>query len=109
MDSPTLVAPTDRTYSGLPGISGEQSQIAAGCDRARSDTPSVPLVEVNRMENIRRRYETMGISEKAVELLRKSVKSSTTKYNLTMSPGLSGVAGVLKGKVTPYHVHCLTF
>ena len=84
MDSTTLVAPTDRTYCGLPGISGEQSQIAAGCDRARSDTPSVPLVEVSRMENIRRRYETMGISEKAAELKCKSVKSSTTKtYNVS--------------------------
>ena len=84
MDSTTLVAPTDRTYCGLPGISGEQSPIAAGCDRARSDTPSVPLVEVSRMENIRRRYETMGISEKAVELLCKNVKSSTTKtYNVS--------------------------
>ena len=28
---------------------------------------------------------------------------------LTMSPGLSGVAGVRKGKVIPYHVQCLTF
>ena len=101
MDSTTLVAPTDRTYCGLPGISGEQSPIAAGCDRARSDTPYVPLVEVSRMENIRRRYETMGISEKAVELLCKNVKSSTTKtYN---------VSWVRKGKVIPYHVQCLTF
>ena len=71
--------PDDRTYCGLPDISGEKSQIAAGCDRTRSDTPSAPLVEVTRMENIRRRYETMGVSEKAVELLCKSVKSSTTK------------------------------
>ncbi len=86
VDHTTLVAPTDRTSCGLPSISGEQSQITTGGVQSRSATPSVPRSEVSRMENIRQNYKTMGISEKAVELLCNSVKSTTTKtYNVAWS------------------------
>ncbi len=86
VDHTTLVAPTDRTSGGLPSISGEQSQITTGGVQSRSATPSVPRSEVSRMENIRQHYKTMGISEKAVELLCHSVKSTTTKtYNVAWS------------------------
>ena len=79
-----LVASTDRTYCGLPGISGEQLQTTARRVQSRSDAPSFSFSGVSRMENIRQRYKTMGISEKAIELLCNNTKSSTSKtYNVS--------------------------
>ena len=84
MDHTTLVASTDRTYCGLPGISGEQPQTTARRVQSRSDAPSFSISEVSRLENIRQRYKTMGISEKAIELLCNNTKSSTSKtYNVS--------------------------
>ena len=84
MDHTTLVASTDRTYCGLPGISGEQPQTTARRVQSRSDAPSFSFSEVSRMENIRQRYKTMGISEKAIELLCNNTKGSTSKtYNVS--------------------------
>ena len=84
MDHTTLVASTDRTSCGLPGISGEQPQTTTRRVQSRSDAPSFSFSEVSRMENIRQRYKTMGISEKAVEFLCNNIKSSTSKtYNVS--------------------------
>ena len=84
MDHTTLVASTDSTYCGLPGISGEQPQTTARRVQSRSDAPSFSISEVSRLENIRQRYKTMGISEKAIELLCNNTKSSTSKtYNVS--------------------------
>ena len=84
MDHTTLVVSTDRTYCGLPGISGEQPQTTARRVQSRSDAPSFSVSEVSRLENIRQRYKTMGISEKAIELLCNNTKSSTSKtYNVS--------------------------
>ena len=83
MDHTNLVASTDGTYCRLPGISGEQPQTTARRVQSRSDAPSFSFSEVSRMENIRQRYKTMGISEKAIELLCNNTKSSTSKtYNV---------------------------
>ena len=86
LDHSTLVASTDRVTNGLPNLSGEQSQSTTRSHRSAGGSSTFPSVETSRMENIRHRFETMGLSEQAVELLSKSVKTSTTKtYNVSWS------------------------
>ena len=107
MDHTTLVASTDRTYCELPGISGEQPQTTARRVQSRSDACSFSFSEVSRMENIRQRYKTMGISEKAIELLCNNTKSSTSKtYNVSWAQWSRWCS---ERKSDPYHVQCLTF
>ena len=107
MDHTTLVASTDRTYCGLPGISGEQPQTTARRVQSRSDAPSFSIPEVSR-------WRISGNVTKQWEFQKKLSNSSATTPRAqppkhTMLPGLSGIAGVRRGKVIPYHVQCLTF
>ena len=102
MDHTTLVASTDRTYCGLPGISGEQPQTTARRVQSRSDAPSFSISEVSR--NVTKQWE---FHKKLSNSSATTPRAQPPKH--TMFPGLSGVAGVRRGKVIPYHVQCLTF
>ena len=72
----------DRLSNRLPCLSGGQFKSP---DRRipPEDNPSfIPDSKNGRVENIRRHFETAGLSTTAINLLTKSVKTSTTKaYN----------------------------
>ena len=72
----------DRLSNRLPCLSGGQFKSP---DRRipPEDNPSfIPDSKTGRVENIRRHFETAGLSTTAINLLTKSVKTSTTKaYN----------------------------
>ncbi len=51
-------------------------------DNTRSHSPTIPISQTGRVANIRRQFETAGLSTTAVDLLSNSIKTSTTKaYN----------------------------
>ena len=83
---PTMVATVDRSTGGLPNISGEQSTSPEGCLPPGSHSSAIPIPQTGRVANIRRQFETAGLSATAVDLLSNSVKTSTTKtYNCSWS------------------------
>ena len=67
-----------------PVYLGNNPKLLQDAVQSRSDASSFSFSEVSRMENIRQSYKTMGISEKAIELLCNNSESSTSKtYNVS--------------------------
>ena len=69
----------DRLNNRLPCLSGEQFKSPDRRIPPKDNPSSIPGPKIARGENIRRHFETAGISTTATNLLTKSVKTSTTK------------------------------
>ena len=86
MVSSTMVASVDRLSNRLPCLPGEQFKSPDRRIPPKDNPSSIPGSKIGRVENIRRHFETAGLSTTAINLLTKSVKTSTTKaYNCSWS------------------------
>ena len=86
MVSSTMVASVDRLSNRLPCLPGEQLKSPDRRIPPKDNPSSIPGSKIGRVENIRRHFETAGLSTTAINLLTKSVKTSTTKaYNCSWS------------------------
>ena len=84
--SPAMVASPNRDVDRLPGLLRQRFSPSERHVRSNSGTPAISQSQIGRMESIRQRYTTAGLSGTAIELLSKSVKASTTKsYNCSWS------------------------
>ena len=82
MVSSALVASVDGSSDGLPCLSREQSKSPNGCVPSKGSSSFIPGSKTSRVDNIRRQFETAGLSATAIDLLTNNVKTSTTKtYN----------------------------
>ena len=82
----TMMASVDRFSNRLPCVPGEQSKSPGGRFSPKGNPSSIPSPKTGRMENTRRHFETQGLSTTGINLLTKSVKTSTTKaYNCSWS------------------------
>ena len=76
-----LVAPL---WSAQPWwcLSREQPKSPNGCVPSKGSSSFIPGSKTSRVNNIRKQFETAGLSATAIDLLTNSVKISTTKtYN----------------------------
>ena len=81
-----MVASVDRFSNRLPCVPGEQSKYLGGRFSPKGNLSFIPKPKIGRMENIRRHLETEGLFTTAINLLTKSVETSTTKaYNCSWS------------------------
>ena len=81
-----IVAFVDRLSNRLPCLSGEIFESSDRRIPPKDNPSSIPGLKIGRMENIKRHFETAGLSTTAISLLTKSVKTSTTKaYNCSWS------------------------
>ena len=82
MVSSALVASVGGSSDRLPCLSREQSKSPNGCVPSNGSSSFIPGSKTSRVDNIRRQFETAGLSATAIDLLTNSVKTSTTKtYN----------------------------
>ena len=100
-NSPNLASPSV-VLPGVENVSEKSNCTSHGTGSApesRSEVPSSNLGEsdvFSHMACLRKAFLTQGFSERVTELL-SCTPGDLTPMQYTIQPGLSGVAGVLKG------------